>query len=101
MGRPAFSSQLQARLRMGKYTRWASDLTEDEVRELLWLVGEFGVRAPEQYGGSGAGSALRREGALCGLVQFVRGNSVTVVEAFKHARELGLVTRLVRPRSTP
>jgi hypothetical protein len=28
----------------GKYTRWAVDLTEDQVCAIIWLVGEAGCR---------------------------------------------------------
>jgi hypothetical protein len=101
MSRPAFSSELRDRLAT-KYTTWALDLTEDELRNLLGMVGEFGVRAPEQYGGVGSGgNAVRREGALCGLVQFVRGNPVTLAQACEIGRRLGVVPRLDRAPSDP
>lgn len=40
-----FPGKLHERLALGKYTRWAADLTEDELTAVLWAVGEFGVRA--------------------------------------------------------
>jgi hypothetical protein len=30
---------------LGKYTRWAKDLTEDQMHALLWLVGEHCIRS--------------------------------------------------------
>lgn len=32
-------------LKLGKYTRWANDLTEDQLHALIWLVGEHCVRS--------------------------------------------------------
>jgi hypothetical protein len=47
---------LRERIANGKYTRWAKDITMEELVGMLWLVGEYGVRAPNQdlqdlYGG--------------------------------------------------
>ena len=33
------------KIRLGKYTRWAKGMTEDQLEGLLWAVGEFGCRA--------------------------------------------------------
>ncbi|MBL8708457.1 MAG: hypothetical protein JNL25_04635 [Rhodospirillaceae bacterium] len=33
----------------GKYTKWAADLTETELHDLLWCIGEFCVRNPDGY----------------------------------------------------
>jgi hypothetical protein len=41
----AFSEELREDLSHGKYTDWATDLTEEQVFVLLWAVGEFGGRA--------------------------------------------------------
>jgi hypothetical protein len=40
-----FSDQFRERLRLGKYSRWAVNLTEAELEAVLWMVGEFGYRA--------------------------------------------------------
>src|SRR4051794_9649180 len=39
-----FSQTFRERLEIGKYTSWASDLTEERLFALLWAVGEFGER---------------------------------------------------------
>lgn len=44
MSKPAFSDELRERLEHGKYTRWAKNLTEDEIEGLLWMIGEYGLR---------------------------------------------------------
>jgi hypothetical protein len=41
-----FSDDFRKRLELGKYTRWAVNLTEPHLEALLWMVGEFGCRAP-------------------------------------------------------
>jgi hypothetical protein len=41
-----FSEEFRRRLALGKYTRWAVNLTEDQLEVILWMVGEFGCRAP-------------------------------------------------------
>ena len=45
MASSAFSLEYNAKLALGKYTRWAVDLPEDTLQALLWMVGEFGLRA--------------------------------------------------------
>jgi len=45
--RPAFSTEFQERLATGKYTKWAVDLTEDQLNVVLWAAGEFGRRGLE------------------------------------------------------
>lgn len=36
--------ELRHELSMGKYTRWAANLTENRLQGLLWLLGELLVR---------------------------------------------------------
>ncbi len=72
MKRTAYSPELQSELAHGKYTKWAADLTEAELYNLLWLVGEFGVRTPEDSEGPVIGASHRRAGARWGIVQYVR-----------------------------
>src|SRR5436190_1998498 len=43
--RPAFGEALREQICLGKYTRWAADLTEPEPMAVLWAVGEYGMRA--------------------------------------------------------
>ena len=40
-----FSDSFRERLRLGKYSRWAVDLTEAQLEAVLWMVGEYGYRA--------------------------------------------------------
>ncbi len=40
-----FSPEFRERLRLGKYSRWAANLTEAELEAILWMVGEYGYRA--------------------------------------------------------
>lgn len=93
-----FSDEFRAKLKLGKYSSWAEDLTEEDVRVLLWAVGEFGLRAPELVGDEtgrmfaklrtldrGHSSApnpgdQRRDGALRILAQFVHGYRPTEEE---------------------
>ncbi len=40
-----FSPEFRERLRLGKYSRWAVNLTEAQLEAVLWMVGESGYRA--------------------------------------------------------
>lgn len=40
-----FSAEFRERLRYGKYSRWAVDLTEPELEAVIWMIGEYGYRA--------------------------------------------------------
>jgi hypothetical protein len=40
-----FSEEFRQRLKLGKYTRWAVDLTEQQLEPVLWMVGEYGYRS--------------------------------------------------------
>jgi hypothetical protein len=40
-----FSEQFRERLRYGKYSKWAVDLTEDQLQAIIWMLGEYGYRA--------------------------------------------------------
>jgi hypothetical protein len=39
-----FSEDFRKRLALGEHTRWATDLTQDHLQALLWMVGEFFYR---------------------------------------------------------
>lgn len=32
-------------MRLGKYSRWAVNLTEAQLEAIIWMVGEYGYRA--------------------------------------------------------
>ena len=40
-----FTDELRHRLKLGKYTRWAADLTDEQLEAVLWMVGEYAYRA--------------------------------------------------------
>jgi hypothetical protein len=40
-----FSEEFRERLRLGKYSRWAVNLTEAELEAIIWMIGEYGYRA--------------------------------------------------------
>jgi hypothetical protein len=45
VGVSIFSEEFRQHLVRGKYTNWASDITDNQLDFLLWYVGEFGCRA--------------------------------------------------------
>lgn len=55
-----FSDEFRARLRRGKYTQWAENLTEDELTVVLWHVGELGLRPISHYRAQGAARVLKK-----------------------------------------
>jgi hypothetical protein len=40
-----FSPEFRERLRLGKYSHWAMNLTEAQLEAVIWMVGEYGYRA--------------------------------------------------------
>ena len=58
----------------GKYTRWAENLTDDQLRALLWLVGEHCIRTRQTLDESDAITAgdRRRVRAYNMLLKFHR-----------------------------
>ena len=56
----------------GKYTRWADDLTDDELLVVLWHVGELGLRPLSHY---------RAQGSVKVLKKYVYGRRLTQDEA--------------------
>jgi len=40
-----FTPEFRDQLRLGKYSRWASNLTEAQLEVIIWMIGEFGYRA--------------------------------------------------------
>lgn len=61
-------------LSFGKYTRWAKNLTADQFNGLLWLIGEFMVRAyPSDYDYTKEiGGRRRKIAALRAIAEFDR-----------------------------
>ena len=92
-----FPERFRRRLQMGAYTHWAADLNAAHLEALLWMVGEYGCRAPlvldliekhkDDFTIPGEGSA-RATLALETIFRIVRGERLTVNEATRRVREL-------------
>lgn len=71
---------------MGKYTRWAANLTEDELYCLLWLLGEFGVRTSVSNLLDSIQEKGRARTGLLGALGFVHGTPLSKDEALSAIR---------------
>jgi hypothetical protein len=74
------------RLNLGKYTRWAASLSDEEIYGLLWLLGEFGIRTSEYNLVDSIQEVGRARTGLLGALGFVRGRPVTQEQAMKAIR---------------
>jgi hypothetical protein len=74
------------RLSLGKYTRWAADLSDEQMYGLLWLLGEFGIRTSEYTLVDSIQEVGRARTGLLGALGFVHGHPVTQEEALKAIR---------------
>jgi hypothetical protein len=74
------------RLSLGKYTRWAANLSDEEMYGLLWFLGEFGIRTGEHNLQSSMKKAGRARTGLLGALGFVHGHPVTQEQAMKAIR---------------
>lgn len=74
------------KLRLGKYTRWAANLTPDQFYALLWMVGEYGIRSSPDDPAISEGQQVRREAGRKAIVEFVQGKKITLTEAKKAIR---------------
>ena len=83
-----FTDEFRRQLEIGKYTRWASQLTPEQMQGLLWALGEFGSR---RIGHSNvldrlqdcaewAGLHPRAQAGLRMALQFMSGHRRTVDE---------------------
>ena len=76
-----FSPEYRKRLKYGKYTRWAVDLTEDQLEALFWAIGEYGYRASDplevlrRYSPTKDGSYGRYMTGLLTIAEFVDGKT--------------------------
>ncbi len=66
---------------MGKYTRWAANLTEDELYGLLWLLGEFGIRTSTANLFDSIREKGRARTGLLGALAFVHGHPLSKEKA--------------------
>ena len=74
------------RLKLGKYTRWAASLSDEEVYGLLWLLGEFGIRTSEYNLVDSIQEVGRARTGLLGALGFVHGHPVNQEQAMKVIR---------------
>lgn len=94
-----FSEKLATRIKVGKYTRWASDLKEADLYALIYFVGEFACRSgggeqfaveqwPRHYE---AGFSLRQDVALGVLCQIYKGRRFedTSIQSIREALYAG------------
>ena len=69
-------------LRGGKYTKWAAELSAEQFYGLLWMVGEFGIRASAHDPQSDARYLTqRRDAGRQAVIDCVRGHARTMAEA--------------------
>lgn len=71
------------RLSLGKYTRWAANLSDEEMYGLLWFLGEFGIRTSEDSLLSYIKQVGRARTGLLGALGFCHGQPVTQEQGMK------------------
>jgi hypothetical protein len=92
-----FSKEFRQELQIGKYTKWAVDLSEDDLQALFWMIGEFGTREPfsevleildkyKQEASDQVAFARAVEG-LKTIAQMVQGERLDVEEARARIRQ--------------
>jgi hypothetical protein len=69
------------RLSLGKYTRWAANLSDEEMYGLLWFLGEFGIRSSEYNLHEDIQQPGRARTGLLGALGFVHGRPLTEEQA--------------------
>ena len=98
-----FSVEFRRRLQFGKYTKWAIDLTEDQMEALLWAVGEYGCRSYEpldllhRFAAKDAFFA-RYNAGLEAIAQFTGGHPMNLERFFERLRQ---ATTAVRAEPQP
>lgn len=87
---PVSVDNFRVRLAEGKYTRWARNLTLDQIEAVLWLVGEFGIRSSIEdhplLNELPPGGSRRRVVALRGLIE-CQHRPMTFGDMLKYMRE--------------
>ncbi len=92
-----FSEAFRQKLEMGKYTNWAANLTESHMEALLWLIGEYGFRAPlvlkllekdKKEGAIPDIAFARAKFALETIFRVVLGKRLDLEEATRRLREV-------------
>ncbi len=74
------------RLSLGKYTRWAADLTDEQMYGLLWFLGEFGIRTSESNLLDSIQETGRARTGLLGALGFVHGHPLSQEQAMQAIR---------------
>ena len=78
----------RGRLRTGKYTLWAAELSDEEIFSFLWLFGEFGIRTSA----ASVQDLLREKGrarnGLLGAMEFVHGNPLSLYESMNRVKSI-------------
>lgn len=78
------------RLKIGKYTRWAAELTEEEMYGLLWMLGEAGIRVQAHELENLDALKNKNKRARIGLVEalrYVQGAPKTLEQALDVIRD--------------
>jgi hypothetical protein len=73
-------------LSLGKYTRWAANLSDEEMYGLLWFLGEFGIRSSEYNLHEEIQQPGRARTGLLGALGFVHGRPLTQEKAMRAMR---------------
>ena len=76
------------RLRTGKYTQWAAELSSDEIFAFIWLFGEFGIRTSADSVRDLIREKGRARSGLLGAMEFVHGKPLSLDEAVNRVRSL-------------
>ena len=79
---------VRERLRTGKYTRWAAELSDDEIFAFLWLFGEFGIRTSADSVHDLIREKGRARSGLLGALEFVHGKPLSLDEAMNRVKSL-------------
>ena len=78
----------RGRLRTGKYTQWAAELSSDEIFAFLWLFGEFGIRTSADSVRDLIRKKGRARSGLLGAMEFVHNKPLRLDEAMNRIRSL-------------
>ncbi len=74
------------RLSLGKYTRWAAELTDEQMYGLLWLLGEFGIRTSEYNLLDSIQEIGRARTGLLGALGVIHGHPLSQEQAMQAIR---------------
>ena len=75
------------RLSLGKYTRWARNLSDEEIYGLLWLIGGFGFGTSKEILLDSIQEIGQARTCLLGILDYVHGRSLSEEQARQSIRE--------------